>query len=341
MQETTGYVDLRSDTVTKPTMAMRSAMSTAEVGDDGYREDPTVRRLEETYAELVGKEAALFVVSGTMANQIALRTWTAPGTMVIAGRSQHLLRHERVGSARNAQVQILPLADASGTICPVELAQEIELLKHEGNKVSLTCIENTHMAAGGSAWRLASLDQIREASKGIPLHMDGARLFNACTAMGLDPKEYALRVDSIASCVSKGLCAPVGSLLAGTREFIEAAWEERAVLGGNMRQAGVLAAAGLVALLEMRERLGEDHERARRLALGVLDRYGEKSIDIASVTTNIVIFSHPNPTVLLDHLRGDGVLAGFLGPNSVRLVTHNDIDDQGIESALRSILRAP
>jgi threonine aldolase len=341
MRDDTLFIDLRSDTVTRPTDAMRKAMSEAVVGDDRYGEDPTVRRLEEIYADLVGKEAALYVPSGTMANQVALRSWTSPGDIVLAGKNQHVLQYERNGSARNSSVQINPLDDTTGTLNPDEVASELSLLRFLGHTVALVCVENTHMPTGGQPWSLRALDAVREASAGVPIHMDGARLFNACAATGVSAREYGARVDSVMSCVSKGLGAPVGSLLAGSREFIERARIHRQILGGQMRQAGVIAAAGIVALEQMRERLTVDHDRAQRLGAAVYERFGDKALSPEDVRTNIVVFAHQEPSTFLGYLEANGILAGAIAPGKVRLVTHNDVDDAAIDRAVSVIASAP
>ncbi len=334
-------VDLRSDTVTRPTAEMRSAMANADVGDDRYREDPTVRELEEEYASIVGKEAALFVPSGTMANQVAMRTWTSPGDVVLAGERQHVLQYERMGSAINSSVQIVPIRDRGGQLDVLELVRQRELFNFLGSPVKVVCVENTHMPSGGVPADLEVLEEIRTSFPGAKVHMDGARLFNAAVANAVDPSLYASYADSVMSCVSKGLGAPVGSLLAGPKDFIEEAWVERAILGGQMRQAGILAAAGLVALRGMRERLSEDHERAKRVAIAIAERYGTECLDPETVTTNIVIFPHPEVDKFLTHLRENGVLGGSVAPGYVRLVTHLDVGDDQLDLALKAIAEAP
>jgi threonine aldolase len=335
-----GLVDLRSDTVTRPTAEMRRAMAGAEVGDDGYGEDPTVNELEAVYAERVGKPAALFVPSGVMANQIALRVLARPGTTVVAGRRQHVVAYELGAAARNAGVQFHALADDQGVLAPADVAWAIEAADHHQVGPSMVCIENTHMAASGTPWSLAALRALHEAAGGLPVHLDGARLFNAEVATGLPAAELAASATTVMSCLSKGLCAPVGSLLAGPPDVIEAGRVERKRLGGAMRQAGVLAAAGLVALRTMVGRLDEDHARARRLAVAVAERWPSAGVDPARVRTNIVTFEHPAPGALLEHLRGDGILAGTLAPGVLRLVTHRDVDDEGVERAVLSLAKA-
>jgi threonine aldolase len=330
-------VDLRSDTVTRPTPAMRAAMAEAEVGDDGFGEDPTVNRLEEEFAEMVGKPAAVFVPAGTMGNQIALRLLGVPGTRVVAGRGQHIVAYERGAAAVNAAIQFDLLDDGAGVLDATAVWAAVTGV---GPPVSAVFIENTHMEASGAPWSLAALDAVVAAAPGLPLHMDGARLFNASVATGVPPADYAARATTVMSCLSKGLGAPVGSLLAASDDLIERARLERKRLGGGMRQAGILAAAGLVALRDHVERLALDHARARRLAEAVADRW-PASVDPDAVLTNIVVWPHPAPDKVIAHLDGEGVLAVALGPDRIRLVTHLDVDDTGIDRARRALANAP
>lgn len=336
-----GLVDLRSDTVTRPTPEMRRAMAGAEVGDDGYGEDPTVRALEEAYAERVGKGAAVFVPSGTMANQIALRVLCPPGALVVAGRRQHVVVYEAGAGAVNAGVQMYPVDDEDGTFAPEQVRWVREAARHHQPTPGLVCVEQTHMPSGGRLWSTSQLDALREAAGELPLHMDGARLFNAEVASATPAAAFARRATTVMSCLSKGLCAPVGSLLAGPPETIEEARRARKRLGGAMRQAGVVAAAGLVALQTMVERLAEDHARARRLATVVAGRWPDAGCDPARVPTNIVVFRHAHPDKLLDHLHAQGVLADTLAPGVVRLVTHHDVDDAQLQRAERALASAP
>lgn len=336
-----GIVDLRSDTVTRPTPQMRRAMAEAEVGDDGYGEDPTVRALEEEYAQRVGKEAAVFVPSGTMANQIALRVLCPPGALVVAGRRQHIVIYEHGAAAMNAGVQFHLVDDEDGSFTAGEVSGAIEAASHHQPTVGLVCVEQTHMPAGGVPWSLEELGAVTMAARGAPLHMDGARLFNAEVATSVSASEFATRATTVMTCMSKGLCAPVGSVLAGAGDVIEAARTERQRLGGGMRQAGVIAAAGRVALREMVGRLEDDHRRARRLAEAVAERWPAAGLDPSSVRTNIVVFAHADTTRLIDHLGSEGILAGTIAPGVCRLVTHNDVDDSGVERAAKAIASAP
>jgi threonine aldolase len=333
-------VDLRSDTVTRPTDAMRRAMVDADVGDDVYGEDPTVNALQEAFAERVGKEAALYVPSGTMGNQLALRLLAPPATAVIAGRRQHVVIYENGAGGRNAGVQFHTLDDDDGMLDPADVAWMVEAAAHHWVPPGLTCVENTHMPANGMPWTLERLDAVVAAGGQLPVHMDGARMFHAEVATGVPVSAYAARATTVMCCLSKGLCAPVGSLLAGPADVIAAARDERQRLGGGMRQAGVIAAAGLVALETMVSRLGEDHARAARLAEVVAERWPDAGLDPDDVRTNVVVFAHPDAGRLLAHLREEGVLAGTIAPGAVRLVTHHDVDDDGIDRACKAIASA-
>lgn len=332
-------VDLRSDTVTKPTAAMRRAMAEADVGDDGYGEDPTVRRLEELFAERVGKDAAVYVPSGTMGNQIALRLLGKPGTSVVIGRRQHPVIYELGAAAVNGWSQFHLLDDTTGVLSPDDVAAAIDAEQHHWLSVSAVCVENTHMPSGGVPWSLDALDAI--ADFGLPVHMDGARLFNASVATGIAPREYGQRATTVMSCLSKGLAAPVGSMLAGSADVIDAARVERKRLGGAMRQAGVIAAAGIVALECMVDRLADDHERARMLADAVAARWPSCGLDPVDVRTNCVVFHHDDTRALLRHLATADILAGTIAPNTVRFMTHVDVDDDDVEQVRTAVKAAP
>lgn len=333
-------VDLRSDTVTRPTESMRRAMSDAEVGDDDYGEDPTVRALEEAFAARVGKPAALFVPSGVMANQIALRVLTRPGTAVVAGRRQHVVAYEYGAAAMNAGIQFIELDDGDGMLEAGAVRHARQAAEHHQPAVSLVAIENTHMAACGAPWTETGLRALVEAAAGVPIHMDGARLFNAEAATGVPAAHWAAPATTVMCCLSKGLCAPVGSLLAGPDDVMDEGRLARKRLGGGMRQAGVLAAPGLVALREMTERLGEDHVRAARLAEAVALRW-PGSLEPERVRTNIVTFTHTDADKLLAHLEHNGVLAHAIAPGTVRFVTHRDVDDAGVARAIDVLADAP
>jgi threonine aldolase len=330
-------VDLRSDTVTRPTPAMRRAMADAEVGDDGYGEDPTVRRLEQRFADLVGKDAAVFVPSGTMANQIALGLLARPGTAVAVGRRAHVVLHEMGASARYGLYQFLPVDDPCGVLDVDDIGTAVAAAAHHHVEVSAIATEDTAMAASGAVVPLEHLQAV--AGFGLPVHLDGARLFNASVASGVPVHELATTATTMMSCLSKGLAAPVGSLLALPAGLEAPARAERKRLGGAMRQAGVLAAAGLVALDEMVTRLAEDHRRAARLAAAVLDRWPE-SMPEPYGGTNLVVFTHPDPAGVLADLAAHGVLAGTIAPGVLRLATHVDVDDAGIDTAVSAIRAA-
>ncbi len=331
-------VDLRSDTVTRPTTAMRKAMAAAEVGDDGYGEDPTVNRLEAVFAERLGKEAAVLVPSGTMGNQLALRCLGRPGTVVLTGARQHVVVYENGAAGTNSAAQLQTLDDADGTISVDDVRWAVAAADHHHPAVSAICVENTHMPGGGVPWPLERLRPLAEL--GLPLHLDGARLFNASVATGDAAATIAAPATTVMSCLSKGLGAPVGSLLAGPAELVALARQERKRLGGAMRQAGVLAAAGLVALESMVDRLDEDHERAARLASAVTARW-PGAMDATPVRTNVVNFVHDDPAAVVAHLDAAGVRAGTIAPGVVRLMTHLDVDDGGVEQACAALADAP
>jgi threonine aldolase len=332
-------IDLRSDTVTRPTAQMRRAMADADVGDDAYQEDPTVRALEEAFAARVGMEAALLVPSGIMGNQIALRVLARPGDIVLAGRRQHVVLYEEGAASRNAGVQLMPLDDGDGMLAIDDIRQAMEAADHHNPRPAMVCVENTHMPAGGAIWPVDALAAI--GALGLPVHLDGARLFHAEVASGLPAASWCASAATVMCCLSKGLCAPVGSMLAGAAPAMAEARTARRQLGGQMRQAGVLAAAGLVALDTMIPRLADDHARAQRLADAVADRWPDAGCAPDRLPTNIVVFRHGDPAALMAHLAGDGILAGTIAPGVVRFVTHHDVDDAGVERALKSVSTAP
>ncbi|MDZ7337074.1 MAG: low-specificity L-threonine aldolase [candidate division KSB1 bacterium] len=333
------FVDLRSDTVTKPTPGMREAMANAEVGDDVFGEDPTVNRLQEEVAELLGKEAALFVPSGTMSNQIAMKCHTLPGDEVILERDSHSFHYEGGGPAMLSGVQLHPLPGVRGVITAEQVAAAVRPADHHYPRTRLVCIENTHNRAGGTIFPLQTIREIRQVADrfGLRMHLDGARLWNAAVATGISEREYAAHFDSVSVCLSKGLGAPVGSLLAGSREFIDLAHRYRKIFGGGMRQVGILAAAGLYALAHHRQRVAEDHRRARRLAEALAEIPG-LGVDLASVQTNMVFVDVGQTGMeapqVVAAVRAQGVLCLALGPSVIRLVTHLDVDDAGVERAI-------
>ena len=326
-------VDLRSDTVTQPTPAMRRAMAEAEVGDDDYGEDPTVRGLEETFAERVGKPAALFVPSGVMANQIAVRVLATPGTAVVAGRRQHVVAYEYGAAALNAGIQFIALDDGDGML-------DADDVRGRARRRSTTSRRCRWSASRTRTWPhrvrpgRGPLGALVEAAGPVPVHMDGARLFNAEAATGVPAAAWAAAATTVMCCLSKGLCAPVGSLLAGAEDVITEGRLARKRLGGGMRQAGVLAAPGLVALREMVDRLPEDHARAARLADAVAQRWPGCGLDPAIGAHQHRHVRPPDPDKLLAHLEGHGVLAHAIAPGTVRFVTHHDVDDDGVDRAV-------
>lgn len=326
----TRRVDLRSDTVTQPTAAMREAMAGAVVGDDGYHEDPTVAALETRFAQMVAKEAAVFVPSGVMGNQIAVRVLTRPGDVIVAGRAQHLVSFEMGAAARNSSVQFATVDDANGALALREVLDIIDAEDDHQAHVAMVSVENTHMPSGGTPWDVAAMVALANAIGGRPVHLDGARLFNAVVATGTSAADYAAPATTVMACLSKGLCAPVGSLLAGPAELMERGRIERKRLGGAMRQAGFLAAAGLVALDTMIDRLAEDHARARQIAELFADSFPEAGYNPSTCRTNIVAFDHPQARQIVDELALLGVEGGTVAPRRVRFVTHAGVDDDDV-----------
>jgi threonine aldolase len=330
-------IDLRSDTVTVPTPAMREAMATAIVGDDVYGEDPTINRLEQTAAQLFGREAAIFVPTGTMGNQIAIRLHTQHGQEVICESRAHIFDWEMAMTAAFSGCQVRPVVAPRGILTWPLVASAIGPKVYYRARTALICIENTHNMAGGTVTPLANMQQIiagaREA--GLPVHLDGARIFNAAVALDLPVAELTAGFDTISVCLSKGLGAPVGSLVIGSAHQIEQARIHRKALGGGMRQAGILAAAGLIALTESPARLHEDHANARLLAETVAAG-PNAAIDLESVQTNIVIFSLTNngdAAAFCHSLREKNILASPVGPHSVRFVTHSGVSTADCEQA--------
>lgn len=333
-------IDFRSDTITKPTEEMRRAMYEAEVGDDVYGEDPTVNRLEQTAAELFGKEAALFVTSGTQGNQLAIMCHARHGEEIILEAESHIYMYETAGIAALAGVQARTIA---GNAAQMEV-QHIEGAIRDHSDIhqprtALICLENTHNKAGGRVLPLEYMQRVKElATKHqVSVHLDGARLFNAVAATGVPASMWAEQVDSLQVCLSKGLSAPVGSLLVGSREFIAQARFLRKRLGGGMRQAGVIAAPGLIALTQMTERLVYDHENAKRLAAGIAEING-LSINPADVETNILLVDIRGIGLgneqFLEKLKGAGILASAFGPGIIRFVTHREISTEDVDAAL-------
>jgi threonine aldolase len=339
-------IDLRSDTVTRPTPAMRRAMAEAEVGDDVYREDPTVRRLEELGAGMLGKEAALFVPTGTMGNQIAVHLHTTPGTEVILEARAHILNFEMGAMAVWSGALPRAVPTPHGLLDPDQVEAAIAPPVYYRTPTRLLCLENTHNLWSGlpmDAVRTRSLAAVAHAH-GLAVHLDGARIFNAAAALGCQAAELAAEADTVMFCLSKGLAAPAGSLLLGPFPLIEQAWRVRKLFGGGMRQVGVLAAAGLVALTEMVDRLPEDHARAHRLA-GGLAQLPAVDIDPARMMTNILVFSirperfRPRDGVppaqrLVNALAEEGIRCSAFSPTEIRMVTHYEVGDADVEATL-------
>ncbi|MDA2911562.1 low-specificity L-threonine aldolase [Nitrospiraceae bacterium AH_259_D15_M11_P09] len=332
-------IDLRSDTVTKPNAMMREAMCCAPVGDDVYGEDPTVNRMQEIAAALLGKTAALYVPSGIMANQLSIRAQTQPGDEVIIESSAHIVLYEHGAAAALAGAQLHGITGDRGILEPEQVEAAIQPKDPYHPRTSLICLENTHNSGGGSIYPLAKIERTRSIAQahGIAMHLDGARLFNAVVATGIPAAEYARHFDTVSFCLSKGLGAPVGSLIVtNDGPIIEQLRRSRRMYGGGMRQAGILAAAGIYALERNIPRLKEDHDNARRLA-ELLNKVATVSVDVNHVETNIVIFdvvgSSRSASEIVDALRKHGVLLNAVGKTTFRAVTHLGVDAQEIEQA--------
>lgn len=333
-------VDLRSDTVTKPTPAMRKAMADAEVGDDVYGEDPTVRRLQEAAAARFGREAALLCPSGTMCNQLWLRVLARPGTEVVVEADAHLVNYEAGAGALLGGVQFRTVPGQYGLLDAADIAAAIRPDRFHLTPTSLVCVEQTHNRRGGTYYSVAQLAAIRKTcdDAGVPLYMDGARVFNAAVASETDPAAYGALVDGLMFCVSKALGAPVGSLMIGDADAIAEAMVWRRRYGGAMRQAGVLAAAGLVALEQMVDRLAVDHANARLLAEAAAEVHPQ-GVDLAQVMTNIVYLEHVDAPALVAGLRAQGVLVGAMDQRTVRMVTHPDVSEADCRQAADALQR--
>lgn len=344
-------LDFRSDTVTLPSAAMRQAIFEAEVGDDVFGEDPTVNRLEELAAERMGKEAAVFVPSGTMGNLVSVLTHCGRGEEVILGDKSHIFLNEAGGMSALGGVHPHTVSNqADGTIRQADIEAAIRGENLHYPRTRLICLENTHNRCNGSAISAEYIESVVSLAKerGLSVHLDGARIFNAAVALGVDVKELAGSADSVMFCFSKGLSAPVGSIVCGSREFILRARRTRKVLGGGMRQAGIIAAAAIVALREMPGRLAEDHANAHRLAEGIGQIEG-LSIEAGSVQTNIIYFELVSDKVSVEEfikrLEKKGVRLLCLGGSSCfRMVTHYGIEGEDIDAALaalRAVMKGP
>lgn len=336
-------LDFRSDTITHPTREMRAAMASAPVGDDVFGEDPGINELEAEAAAMFGKPAGLFVASGTQGNLLALLSLTRPGEEVIAEVSSHIANSEVGGAARLGGLTVRPVVGVKGKIQPEQVAATIRPANVHYARTTLLAIENTHNGSGGTVMSVADMERLIEVARagGLKVHIDGARIFNAAIALGVKPAMLARNADTLTFCLSKGLSAPVGSVLVGTRETIDEARRYRKMVGGGMRQAGVLAAAGLIALRTGIDWLADDHRRARTLAEGLAAIDGI-AIDLDSVQSNIVRFDvgglgHTTAS-FADALRPAGLkVSGGAGPSGVRMVAHRQIDDAAVELALRTI----
>ncbi len=335
-------IDLRSDTLTLPTKEMRHAMYEAEVGDDVFKEDPTVNRLEELAANMLGKEAALFTASGTMSNLVAILTHTRPGDEIILGSESHTFWYEVGGASTLAGVVMRTVPnDEEGRLTPDVVEPAIRTKEIHYPETALLCLENTHSRCGGTILSPEYTSAIAELAhrRGLRVHLDGARIFNAAVALGVPASELSGAVDSVCFCLSKGLSAPVGSLLCGTQEFMDRARKWRKMMGGGMRQAGIIAAAGIIALETMVNRLAEDHATAQHLAHG-LARIPGITINLDRVQTNMVVFETPTTISTLEFIKQmDALGVGLLyrGGRMVRAVTHRMVGTTDIDEALNRI----
>jgi threonine aldolase len=335
-------IDLSSDTATKPSDGMRRAMAAAEVGDEQRREDVTTTKLQERVADMLGKEAALFLPSATMSNLIALKTHLKPGDEFIAAHNSHIVVWEGGGYAAVAGASVNALHTERGVFTGRQVADAIRPDDPHYARTRLVCTENTHNAGGGTVWTAEEMADVSSAARkhGLAMHLDGARLMNAAAASQRPLRDIVSVFDSVTLCLSKGLGCPIGALLAGSKDFIEAAWRPKHMLGGAMRQSGVLAAAGLYALEHNLEHLAEDHANAKRLAMG-LSELSNVSVDVSRVQSNLVFFSVSGMTgdEARQRLEAEGVrMSGSYG--TVRAVTHLDVSDRDIETALEAARRA-
>lgn len=336
------FIDLRSDTVTLPSDAMRRAMANAEVGDDVYGEDPTINRLEARAAEVFGREASIFVPTGSMGNAVAIKLHTKPGQEILCEERGHIFNYEMATLAWFSACMVRPVAAPQGLLTWALLEPWIAPGIYYRAPTGLISLENTHNMAGGTILPQASIDEICDKAheRKLPVHMDGARIFNASAATGTPVAQLTAKVDSVMFCLSKGLGAPVGSMLVGSRDFITAARSVRKALGGGMRQAGVLAAAGLIALEEGPKRLHEDHANAKYLAEGLAQMPGIK-IDLKTVQTNIVIFDVAGTGMvandIIAKLKERGVMCGAVNPQLIRFVTHLNVSREDCGQALKAM----
>lgn len=336
-------IDLRSDTVTHPTAAMREAMYRAEVGDDVYGEDPTVNRLEAMAAEMLGKEAALFLLSGTMGNLVGILAQTRPGDEAIVGQHSHIFLNEAGGASALGGVQLFPIPSDRGVLNPQDVANAVRAENVHYPVTRLVCLENTHNRDGGAAVPVEAMDAVAQVAheRGVRVHVDGARLFNAAVALGVPASRVVQQADSATFCLSKALGCPAGSILAGSADYIKEARRWRKMVGGSLRQSGILASAGVVALTEMVDRLAEDHANARRLAEGLAQIPG---LTVDPVETNIimvhVIDPRISPQAFVQGMAERGVKIGSPYGDRVRIVTHYQFKAEDVDVVLRAAEQA-
>ncbi len=335
------FSDFRSDTVTKPTERMRRAMFEAEVGDDVLGDDPTVKKLEEIAAEKAGKESALFVPSGSMGNSICVKLWTKEGEEIILEERCHIYNIELSNLAIFSRVLPRPIPSKRGTMSPDDVEKAVRKRGLTSNGTSLICLENTHNFWSGAVVSVENFKEIRKIAQkhNLKIHLDGARIFNASIAKRIPVTEWTSLVDSVMFCLSKGLSAPIGSIIAGSKEFIEEARRLRKLLGGGMRQVGIIASAGIVALQEMIERLEEDHLLAKKLAIGLSEIKGIE-IDPEEVETNIIIFKVKKEGIsakkFVEFLEEKGILSLAISEEEVRFCTHKDVGEKDVEKVLKA-----
>jgi threonine aldolase len=335
-------IDLRSDTITRPVPEMRQAMANAEVGDDVFGDDPTITELETATAKILGKEAAVYVPSGTMANQLAVRCHTQPGDEILLDANAHIFWYEAGAPAALSGASCRVIQGTRGIFSVDQFVEALRPANIHLANTRLVALENTHNRGGGSIWPLDQLTDVCLAAreKNIVSHLDGARLWNASIATGISESDYAKHVDSVSVCFSKGLGAPVGSVLAGSSAFIDRARYFRKQFGGGMRQAGIIAAGALYALRHHRDRLKEDHDNARKLGLGLAEVPGIK-IDSDSIVTNLVYFDveHMTATEMVLKLAQSGVLVMATSPSTIRAVTSLEVDDKDIDNVILKVAK--
>ncbi len=332
-------IDLRSDTVTKPSQPMREAMANAEVGDDVFGDDPTVNKLQKKCAELTGKQAALYVPSGCMANQLAIKVQTKPSDEIIVEAESHIIKYENASPSFISGVQVMPVKGEKGVMNVEEVRKHIRPSWYHFPKTALICLENTHNRAGGTIYPFEEMKKMREMAKehGIKMHLDGARIFNASVETSVSLNNYASLFDTISFCFSKGLGAPVGSVLCGNKRIIENAHRMRKVLGGGMRQAGIIAAGALYAIQNNVARLREDHYKAKLFA-GEISKISNVEVDLSSVQTNIVMFRlEKNAVEVKEELEKEGVLMTIDGTDKMRAVFHMDVSEEQTMDAVKVI----